>query len=146
MADNPWSGIQHLGAIDQKLYQEPKADPVVPSSAPADPKPRVKEQAVVKPGATPQEKHQPKAQKQQARKISEMNVQLNAWITASQNATLDQVFYGLRAKGVKLKKGELVGVGIEILAAILERHTPKIIDNTLLDHYLSHYEKQKQKK
>lgn len=148
MADSPWSGIS--GALDQKLYQQPtKADPVVPSSPhPADrtpePKSEKKEQAATKPVTKP--KQQPVKQKQPVRKAPEVNVQLNAWITASQNAALDQVFYGLRAKGVKLKKGELVGIGIEVLAAILEQHTPKMIDNALLDSFLSHYDKQKQKK
>jgi hypothetical protein len=152
MADNPWSGIQNIGAIDQKLYQRPtKADPVVPSSPPpAAPNPESKPVAekgvTTKPVAKPSTKQQPVKQKQPARKAPEVNVQLNAWITASQNAALDQVFYGLRANGVKLKKGELVGIGIEVLAAILEQHTPKVIDNTLLDIFLSHYEKQKQKK
>jgi hypothetical protein len=31
MADNPWAGIQNLGAIDQKLYQQPKKEPPLPS-------------------------------------------------------------------------------------------------------------------
>jgi hypothetical protein len=71
--------------------------------------------------------------------------QLNAWITATQNDTLDQLYFRLRAQGMRLKKGELVGIGIEILATILEQISPKAIDRTLLNIYLSYYEKQKQK-
>lgn len=150
MADNPWSGIQNIGAIDQKLYQQPKADPVVPSSQAPSPtpvsKPVVEKQTATKLVDKPSPKQQSVKQKQPARKAPEVNVQLNAWITASQNAALDKVFYGLRAKGVKLKKGELVGIGIEVLAAILEQHTPNVIDNTLLDTFLSYHDKQKEKK
>lgn len=148
MANSPWSGIQNIGALDQKLYQKPKTDPDVSSSPPAAPesKPAVEKQAATKQVVKPSTKQQPKAQKE-VQKTPEVNVQLNAWITESQNAALDKVFYGLKANGMKkLKKGELVGIGIEILAAILEQYTPKIIDNTLLTSFLSHYEKQKQKR
>ncbi|HEX2243662.1 MAG TPA: hypothetical protein VHK27_10490 [Gammaproteobacteria bacterium] len=36
-ADNPWSGITNLGAIDQKLYQPPTKEPAQPSPAPPQP-------------------------------------------------------------------------------------------------------------
>ncbi len=137
MADNPWAGIQNLGAIDQKLYQQPKQDPVAPPS-PTKPKPETKQETTVKPAAkpVPLKKPEPAARKER---------QLNAWITAAQNETLDRLYYGLRAKGVKIQKGELVGVGIEVLAAILDQYNPKTIDATLLDNFLIHYEKKKQK-
>jgi hypothetical protein len=40
MADNPWAGITDLGALDQKLYQQPDRDEPPPS--PAKPKPKAK--------------------------------------------------------------------------------------------------------
>jgi hypothetical protein len=55
------------------------------------------------------------------------------------------LYFRLRAQGMRLKKGELVGIGIEILATILDQISPKTIDRTLLERYLSYYEKQKQK-
>src|SRR3712207_1337887 len=106
MADNPWAGIQNLGAIDQKLYQQPKKDTVPPS--PAKPKPEEMEQdkqpVRVKPAAKPTPVKQPEKGARKER-------QLNAWITTPQNETLDRLYFGLRAKGVKIQKGELVGVG-----------------------------------
>jgi hypothetical protein len=141
MADNPWAGIQNLGAIDQKLYQPPKAAPVVPSSAPT--KPEVKQEEVQ---GTPVRKPQKHVQPKKQEKIERKKRQLNAWITATQNDTLDRLYFRLRANGMQLQKGELVGVGIEILATILDQVSPKSIDETLLDSYLSYYEKQKQTK
>src|SRR4051794_25230256 len=111
MADSPWSGIQGLSAIDQKLYQPQKQEepvtPEVPDTTPVlttD----VPRKSVVK----PQKQQQVKKQVQVERKER----QLNAWITATQNDTLDQLYFRLRAQGMRLKKGELVGIGIEILA------------------------------
>lgn len=34
MADNPWAGLTNLGALDQKLYEQPKTEPP-PLSPPA---------------------------------------------------------------------------------------------------------------
>lgn len=136
MADNPWAGIQNLGAIDQKLYQQPKKEEPLPS-------PTTEEQNT-------EGKPAPKVEKQAKPKNEEVVVrkerQLNAWITAAQNDTLDQLYFRLRANGVKLKKGELVGVAIEVLAAILDDYTPTEIDASLLDGYLTNYEKNTQKK
>jgi hypothetical protein len=136
MADNPWAGIQNLGAIDQKLYQQPKKEPPLPSP--------VEEKLDMQPKPAPKAEKtvQPKKQAVVVRKER----QLNAWITAAQNDTLDRLYFRLRANGVKLKKGELVGVAIEVLAAILDQYTPKEIDASLLDQYLANYDKNKQKK
>jgi hypothetical protein len=37
MADSPWAGITNLGALEQKLYQQPKSEPPLPSPAGAKP-------------------------------------------------------------------------------------------------------------
>src|SRR3954469_4514298 len=134
MADNPWSGIQSLSAIDQKLYQSqsPHVAPVVPSSS--DAAPDEKKEVPIKRVVTPQQ--QVKKHKTVERKEPQLNTQLNAWITEAQNDTLDRLYFSLRARGMKLKKGELVGVGIEVLATIFDEITPKTIDSTLLATYL----------
>jgi hypothetical protein len=137
MADNnPWAGIQNLGAIDQKLYQQPKKE------APLPPSPKEDSAVQSKPAPKAEKPVQPKGQKVVVRKER----QLNAWITAAQNDALDRLYFRLRANGVKLKKGELVGVGIEVLSAILDQYSPKEIDASLLDNYLVAYEKNKLKK
>jgi hypothetical protein len=141
MADSPWSGIQNIGAIDQKLYQPAKKEESPPVSSPAKRTPTEPTDIPVTPVVKPQKQQQVKKQVQVERKER----QLNAWITATQNDTLDQLYFRLRAQGMRLKKGELVGIGIEILATILEQISPKAIDRTLLNIYLSYYEKQKQK-
>jgi hypothetical protein len=141
MADSPWSGIQGLSAIDQKLYQPQKQEEPVAPEVPDTPSVMttdVPRKPVVKPSK------QQQAQKQV--QVERKERQLNAWITATQNDTLDQLYFRLRAQGMRLKKGELVGIGIEILATILDQISPKAIDRTLLESYLSYYEKQKQKK
>jgi hypothetical protein len=136
MADNPWVGIQNLGAIDQKLYQEPKKEAPLSQPFKEDP------DAQSKPPRKAEKPVQPKRREPVVRKER----QLNAWITAAQNDTLDRLYFRLRANGVKLKKGELVGVGIEVLASILDQYTPKAIDASLLENYLAAYEKNKLKK
>ncbi len=138
MADNPWAGIQNLGAIDQKLYQQPKKDVVPPSPSIPKQEEQEKQPLPVKAASKPTPVKQPEKGARKER-------QLNAWITTPQNETLDRLYFGLRAKGVKIQKGELVGVGIEVLAAILDQYNPKTIDATLLDNFLIHYEKKKQK-
>src|SRR4051812_11124500 len=146
MADNPWSSIQGLSAIDQKLYQSqsPQVEHVVPSSS--DAAPDEKKEVPIKRVVTPQKQQQVKKHKTVEHKEPQLNTQLNAWITEAQNDTLDKLYFSLRARGMKLKKGELVGVGIEVLATIFDEITPKTIDSTLLATYLNYYEKQKQKK
>ena len=138
MADNPWAGIQNLGAIDQNLYQQPKKDAVPPSPSTPQQEKKDRQPAAVKPASKPTPVKQPE-------KVARKERQLNAWITTPQNDTLDRLYFGLRAKGVKIQKGELVGVGIEVLAAILDKYNPKTIDASLLDNFLIHYEKKKQK-
>jgi hypothetical protein len=135
MADNPWAGIQKLGAIDQKLYQQTKLE--TPFSSP------VKEKPVVEGQPAHKAEKQVKSKKQEA--VVRKERQLNAWITAAQNDTLDQLYFRLRANGVKLKKGELVGVAIEVLAAILDDYTPQEINASLLDSYLANYERKQNK-
>jgi hypothetical protein len=136
MADNPWAGIQNLGAIDQKLYQQPKKE--VPPPSPA------KEEKNTKGKLAPKVAKQVKPKKEEV--VDRKERQLNAWITAEQNDTLDRLYFRLRANGIKLKKGELVGVAIEVLAAMLDEYTPQEIDASLLGNYLANYEKNKQKK
>jgi hypothetical protein len=112
-----------------------------PVSSPAKRMPTEQTDIPITPVVKPQKQQQVKKQVQVERKER----QLNAWITATQNDTLDQLYFRLRAQGMRLKKGELVGIGIEILATILEQISPEAIDRTLLNIYLSYYEKQKQK-
>jgi hypothetical protein len=139
MADNPWAGIQNLGAIDQKLYHQPKKETQeTPPPSPVEDKP-VGE-------SKPAEKAEKQVEPTKQEVVDRKERQLNAWITAAQNDTLDRLYFRLRANGVKLKKGELVGVAIEVLATILDDHTPQEIDASLLDSYLANYEKTKQKK
>src|SRR3712207_6588163 len=53
------------------------------------------------------------------------NCQLNAWITTSQEHLLNTAYYRLRANRVKIKKGELIGVAIEVLSRILETQSDR---------------------
>src|SRR4051794_14343788 len=121
MADNPWAGIQNIGAIDQKLYQQPKKEEAQPVPSSEQNLPIEEKQAAKQPAV----KTQKVAIKSKSVEQKEKQLQLNSWIKSSQNNLLDQIYFGLRAKGIKLKKGELVGAGIEIVAAILERYTPR---------------------
>ncbi len=68
--------------------------------------------------------------------IEKKYCQLNAWITEDQNKLLDQIYFRLRSNGVKVKKGELVGIAIEILSRILENQNPSPLDSTALDKYI----------
>jgi hypothetical protein len=106
MADSPWSGIQGLSAIDQKLYQPQKQEEPVTPEVPDTPS-LMTTDVPRKPVVKPPKQHQVKKQVQVERKER----QLNAWITATQNDTLDQLYFRLRAQGMRLKKGELVGIG-----------------------------------
>ena len=45
MVDNPWAGITNLGALEQKLFQQPPPEPASPSPAPA----KHNDQTTVKP-------------------------------------------------------------------------------------------------
>ena len=65
------------------------------------------------------------------------NCQLNAWITAGQNQQLNKAYSKLLANGVKVKKGHLVGVAIEVVSRILENQSPSSLDNTILDAYIA---------
>ncbi len=71
------------------------------------------------------------------------NCQLNAWITTNQEQLLNTAYYRLRANRVKIKKGELIGVAIEVLSRILENQSPTTLDASILDAYVQHYDKQK---
>jgi hypothetical protein len=142
MPDNPWNGIQNLGAIDQKLYQTPKKEEEPNAAAPPSPAPEKRAKSH-KPVVKPQKPNVVKVEVKPERKER----QLNAWITSHQNDTLDRLYFRLRSQGVKLKKGELVGVSIEVLSRILDQYTPRTIDTSLLDSFLEKYEqKTKQKK
>jgi len=63
------------------------------------------------------------------------NCQLNAWITTHQDQLLNTSLYRLKANRVKIKKGELVGVAIEVLSRIIENLSPTQIDAAILDLY-----------
>lgn len=67
--------------------------------------------------------------------VEDSNCQLNAWITTHQDQLLNTSLYKLKANRVKIKKGELVGVAIEVLSRILEDLSPTQIDTTILDLY-----------
>ena len=71
------------------------------------------------------------------------NCQLNAWITTNQEQLLNTVYYRLRANNVKIKKGEVIGIAIEVLSRILENHSPTTFDASILDTYIKDYEKNK---
>lgn len=77
--------------------------------------------------------------KPKPKKVEKKERQLNAWISATQNETLDQLYFRLRARGVKIKKGELVGVAIEVISRILEKKSPRNIDSSILDSFVSDY-------
>src|SRR3712207_4007217 len=72
------------------------------------------------------------------------NCQLNAWITTNQEQLLNTVYYRLRANSVKIKKGELIGVAIEVIARILEQQSPATLDASILDAYVQDYENNKE--
>ena len=62
MADSPWAGITNLGALDQKLYQQPPPEPASPSPTEAKQdaavtvRPRKRATATETPATTP-DKH-----------------------------------------------------------------------------------------
>src|SRR3712207_4014812 len=64
---------------------------------------------------------------------TESNCQLNAWITTNQEQLLNTVYYRLRANRVKIKKGEVIGVAIEILSKVLEKQSPSSLDASIVD-------------
>ena len=68
------------------------------------------------------------------------NCQLNAWITTNQEQLLNTVYYRLRANRVKIKKGEVIGVAIEVLSRILEKQSPTSLDASVLDEYVKTYD------
>ncbi len=68
------------------------------------------------------------------------NCQLNAWITTNQEQLLNTVYYRLRANRVKIKKGEVIGVAIEVLSRILEKQSPTSLDASILDEYAKTYD------
>lgn len=74
--------------------------------------------------------------KPKSKKVEKRERQLNAWISSIQNETLDKLYFHLRAKGVRVKKGELVGVAIEILSRILENQDSRKIDASILNRYI----------
>ncbi len=71
------------------------------------------------------------------------NCQLNAWITTNQDQLLNNTYFRLRANRVKIKKGELIGVAIEVISKVLEHQSPTTLDASILDQYLKHYEAKK---
>jgi hypothetical protein len=80
----------------------------------------------------------------QNNKIEEKNnCQLNAWITTNQDQLLNSAYYRLRANRVKIKKGELIGIAIEVISRILENQSPSHPDVSILDTYINEYEKKK---
>lgn len=94
------------------------------------------EEKETKPSPTPAREKPFKQERPKPKKIEKKERQLNAWISASQNGMLDQLYFRLRAKGVRIKKGELVGVALEILSRILEKKEPRNIDSSILDSYV----------
>lgn len=81
--------------------------------------------------------------KKKTETVVKNNCQLNAWISGDQNQLLDQIFYRLRGNGVKIKKGELIGVAIKVLSIILENQSPSTLDDSILEVYIKkHGEKQ----
>ncbi len=67
------------------------------------------------------------------------NCQLNAWITTNQEQLLNTMYYRLRANRIKIKKGEVIGVAIEVLSRILENQSPSTLDASILDAYVKQY-------
>ena len=45
MANDPWAGIQNMGALDQKLYQQPTPEPASPPPAKQEATPKLKPKA-----------------------------------------------------------------------------------------------------
>jgi hypothetical protein len=81
---------------------------------------------------------------QQPKKAGEKaNCQLNAWITTNQDQLLNNTYFRLRASRVKIKKGELIGVAIEVLSRVLERQSPATLDASILDEFVKQYEAKK---
>lgn len=81
---------------------------------------------------------------QQNKKVeAKCNCQLNAWITTNQDQLLNNTYYRLRANRVKIKKGELIGVAIEVISRILENQSPTHLDASILDTYIKEQEKKK---
>ncbi len=79
--------------------------------------------------------------KPKSRKTEKRERQLNAWISSSQNELLNKLYFQLRAKGIRVKKGELVGVAIEILSRILEKQDSRKIDSSVLDRFVERFNK-----
>src|SRR5436309_1965105 len=68
--------------------------------------------------------------------VETSNCQLNAWITAGQNQQLNVAYSKLIANGMKVKKGHLVGLAIEVVSRILENQLPSTLDISILDSYM----------
>lgn len=79
--------------------------------------------------------------KLKSKKVEKRERQLNAWISSMQNGMLDRLYFQLRTKGIRVKKGELVGVAIEILSRILEKQDSRKIDASVLDKYIENLNK-----
>src|SRR5437667_359011 len=77
------------------------------------------------------------------KKEEKNNCQLNAWISTEQDLLLTNALYKLKANRVKVKKGELIGVAIEVIYRILENQTPTILNASVLDTYLKKHERNK---
>ena len=75
------------------------------------------------------------------KKVEKRERQLNAWISSGQNEMLNRLYFQIRAKGIRVKKGELVGVAIEILSRILEKLDSRKIDSSALDRYIENKSK-----
>ena len=75
-------------------------------------------------------------------KEEKSNCQLNAWITMEQDLLCTNALYKLKANRVKVKKGELLGVAIEVISRILENQIPTILDASILDNYVKNHAKQ----
>jgi hypothetical protein len=85
----------------------------------------------------------PPAPQQSNKGAEKSNCQLNAWITTNQEQLLNQAYYRLRPNRDKIKKGELIGVAIEVISRILEKQSPATLDASILDAYVKQYERKK---
>src|SRR5690349_14932577 len=72
MADNPWAGIGNLGALDQKLYQQPPVTPA-PGSVPEDQQPLAQTPQQQQKRAIPERANAPTGQRPNGKRIITRN-------------------------------------------------------------------------
>jgi hypothetical protein len=126
--NNPYAKLGG-GALDQELFKKK------PQQEEANPQVEVEEKKITKNSQTPLS--QPKNSEEKS------NCQLNAWITTDQDLMLTNALYKLKSQRVKVKKGELIGIAIEVLSRILENQSPTKLGVSILDQYIEDYEKKK---